>query len=242
MSFSQLAWERSAASVGARAIAEVPFYRGRYAVGLGLSPVPSAELTDRLWSLCPIAHPYSPAREPTLWTGDPADLSAVLRISGTGNTPVLEVRQSLVPWTRLGPRDYAPVLSASAVALDVSALDTRARELAAGRRTVLIAPPDEVADVVRRTARHGPVIHRLTTPSGDIPAVLHDPRVGYFAALAPTCGHWHIPWRRFHVEGGADGLLVTALRRRRPTLVRILVPARGSIGLCPRHRTPVIKA
>ncbi|WP_026422023.1 hypothetical protein [Actinokineospora inagensis] len=245
MGFSHIAWERAAAAVAARAVREVPFYRERHARGLGVAPVPAAELERRLWALCPLSRPYSAQREPTLWTGDPADLAAVLRISGLG-WPVVEVRSALVPWTRLGllgPR-YAPVLSGSAIAVDVSTTDGPAKALAASGVSVLVSPPDDVADVVARIGHRGPVVRSLVKadqPDGH--AVLHDRHLGYFAEWSTDCAQWHVPWRRFHVDAGEGGILVTALRRRRPTLVRVLVDVGlGRVAECPAHGTPVLLA
>ncbi|EWC60231.1 hypothetical protein UO65_4477 [Actinokineospora spheciospongiae] len=242
--FSGPRWAAAADAVADRALREVPFYRERL-VGAGArgGPVPSAELADRLWALCPLASPFTPAREPTLWTGVPGDLAAAVRLAGRWGraTPVVEARRAWVPWTRLTPAGpaYAPVV-VSTPDLDGPA---RARTPA---RPVLVAPPAAVAELTARLDHVGPVVLRLAAAevSGHRgrAAVLFDPHLGYFAGRSPVCGHWHVLWRRFHVAVTGGALVVTALRRRRPTLSRIAVPAGdfARVDLCRRHRTPVL--
>ncbi|GAA3065106.1 hypothetical protein [Actinokineospora globicatena] len=246
MGYSQLTWERAAAAVAARAVREVPFYRERHARGLGLAPVPVAEVAQRLWALCPLSSPHRPAAEPTLWTGDPRDLATGLLVAGVSGASVLEVRSALVPWTRLGalgPR-YAPVLSPSADAVDLSASDGPARAMTAAGETVLVSPPEVATEVAARVGHTGVIVRRLTTATDMIgPAVLHDRHLGYFAARPHGCGSWHVLWRRFHVAAGDGGVLVTALRRRRPTLVRVLVDVGlNRVGVCREHGRPVLQA
>ncbi len=253
MSYSQLAWERAAAGVALRAAREVPFYREQSErAGREIrrpEPVPVAELADRLWALCPISRPYVAAREPTLWTGVPADLAAAVRRTGVRAAAVLEVRSSWVDWTRLGPAGprYAPVLAPDAVVRDQSTADGPARTLAASPRvTALVSPPEHVDDVVKRTGHRGPVVRRLAPAEvagpGDGPAVVFDRRLGYFAALAPGCGRPHVLWQRFHVCAEDGLLVVTALRRTRPTLVRVALDggALTAVAECPRHGEPVL--
>ncbi|RLK54311.1 hypothetical protein [Actinokineospora cianjurensis] len=246
MGYSQLAWERAAAAVGARAVREVPFYRERHARGLGLGPVPVEELERRLWALCPLSRPYRPAAEPTLWTGDPRDLATALLVAGVGGVGVLEVRSAVVPWTRLGalgPR-YAPVLAPSADVVDLSASDGPARAMVASGETVLVSPPEVADEVSARIGHAGMIVRRLTSATDILgPAVLHNRHIGYFAARPHGCARWHILWRRFHVSPGDGGLLVTALRRRRPTLVRVLIDiGLNRVGICREHGRPVLGA
>ncbi|GAA3014139.1 hypothetical protein GCM10010483_68940 [Actinokineospora diospyrosa] len=232
--------------MGARAVREVPFYRERHARGLGLAPVPTAELERRLWALCPLSRPYRATAEPTLWTGDPADLAAAVRGCGAGGGAVVEVRSALVPWERLGPLGprYAAVLAPTATAVEVSASDGPARALVAAGRALLVSPPDVAAAVQSRIGTATTIVRRLSKV-GDpgSPAVLYDRHLGYFAARPTSCGQWHVLWRRFHVSPGETGVLVTALKRRRPTLVRVAVDVGlGRVGECPVHGTPVLQA
>ncbi|MBM7773627.1 hypothetical protein JOD54_003831 [Actinokineospora baliensis] len=246
MGYSQLAWERAAAAVAARALREVPFYRERHARGRGLAPVPTEELEGRLWALCPLSRPYRAMTEPTLWTGDPADLAAAVRGCGAGGGAVVEVRSAVVPWDRLGPLGprYAPVLSPTATAVDVSASDGPARALVAGGRTVLVSAPEDVDAVQGRIGAVTVVVRRLAkVGEPGCLAVLHDRHLGYFATRPTSCGQWHLLWRRFHVAPGDGGVLVTALKRRRPTLVRVAVDVGlRQVAECSVHGTPVLQA
>ena len=241
--FSWSRWAAAADAVADRALREVPFYRERL-VGAGArgGPVPSADLADRLWALCPLSSPFSPADEPTLWTGVPGDLAAGVRLVGRTRpwAPVVEARAAWVPWTRLGPLGpvYAPVV------VSTPDLDGPARALTASR-PVLVAPPGAVPGLTGRLDHVGPVVLRLAAPEagehqGSM-ALLFDRHLGYYAGRSPVCGHWHVLWRRFHVEVDGD-LVVTALRRRRPTLSRVALDAGGFTGVvaCRRHSTPVL--
>lgn len=249
--YSAAAWQRSAADVATRALRDVSFYREQCArSGTGLrvpEPVRSADLESRLWTLCPLSAPYSPNREPSLWTGDPADLAAVLRLAGCPSRAVLEQRSSWVPWTRLavgGPR-YAAVLAADAPGVDaerVAALDEPARRLAAHQDAVLVGDPATAA----RIGFTGTVVPRcsLAEAAGHTggPAVVFDAHLGYFAARPASCAAWHVSWRRFHAEVTDGAVLVTALHRRRPTLVRVIPEdsAFTAVGECAEHGTPIL--
>ncbi|WP_018684950.1 hypothetical protein [Actinokineospora enzanensis] len=55
------------------------------------------------------------------------------------------------------------------------------------------------------------------------------------------CGHWHLDDDQVHVRETPIGLACTLLRQHSPRLVDIVPDgADGTIGSCPRHRTPVI--
>ncbi|GAA4628243.1 hypothetical protein GCM10023196_043750 [Actinoallomurus vinaceus] len=51
--------------------------------------------------------------------------------------------------------------------------------------------------------------------------LVHDPRLGDFAATAPSCGRPHLLWRRYHA-GTEDGALLINALRRRPVLCSVV--------------------
>ncbi|TDP93894.1 hypothetical protein [Labedaea rhizosphaerae] len=230
-----------------RARDTVPFYRERCPVGGLAGPVRSAELAGRLHLLTPFARPFDPAEEPTLWTGVPADLGAALRtaIGASRRTPVIEGRRSWVHWQTLG-RAGAPYAAVLTGAVPHTDLDERARLLAADGRAVLVAGPTELAEVGTRIGHRGPVVARVSAEQAQHwrggAAVVFDRHLGYYAALG-GCARWHLSWRRFHAVVGREGLQVTALRRTRPTLVRVIPehPGFRAVTWCPAHGTPVLQ-
>jgi hypothetical protein len=249
----------------------VPFYREQWATaGRQLSepvPVLASNLCQELFRLCPLRSPWDPRREPTLWTGELAGLTAALSAAGLPprRTPVLEVRASAVDWTRFG-RTGAPygfLLSRDA---DVAGEGTRmALQLGAMKltvdhgRAVVVGPRDEVPQILRAVeAALAPVtvrwsvVHRMTlaeaAAAGDVahaePAIVHDPFLGYIGARSPQCGEVHVLWERIHVKASPDGLVYTRLRGRRPTLVNVLPvdPGFAAVHRCSVHGTPVLAA
>jgi hypothetical protein len=71
----------------------------------------------------------------------------------------------------------------------------------------------------------------------------HDPCLGYFAVRVPACGRVHLLWRRYHARTGDGSVMVTALRRRRPTLVNVIPAGPGctTLRFCPEHASPLIE-
>src|SRR5262249_20290824 len=82
-------------------------------------PTPAPQLPDPPYSLCALAHPWHPDREPPLWTLVPGSLRRALRMAGCGRTGVvLEYRPALLDRTRLAPwRPYRVLLSPAAVVI-----------------------------------------------------------------------------------------------------------------------------
>jgi hypothetical protein len=75
----------------------------------------------------------------------------------------------------------------------------------------------------------------LSGGSRDVGALLD------FASLGETlsCDRWHLNWTRVYVRETPMGLAFSLLRQRSPRLVDIVLTP-GSLGLCPRHGTPVV--
>jgi hypothetical protein len=244
--------DRSASSyrrVAARAFRRVPFYREQWAVaGRTLEdpePVPADALTDQLFRLCPLGRPWRPGAEPSLWIEDRTALRQAVRMVSDVRT-VLEVRSSFLDRTSLGRGvRYAVVLPPGADTVDEErrrTLNRRAETLPGG--SVLIGSPRELAAVGDEIA--GAPVPRLSLRAaldGDAVALVHDRRLGYYAARRPSCGRLHLLWRRFHLRLDDEGTpMITDLHRTRPTLVNI-VPAGAppiSAGHCPDHDGPVL--
>jgi hypothetical protein len=263
------AWAALARRVERRAVAEVPYYRERWAAAGGgpvtPAPVSIVDLTGQLERLCPLARPWRPSREPSLWGGSTGALRTALGLAGVldRRVPVLEVRRSLLDRHRLGPggppfgvllADEADVVSPARRA----ALELPAAALAgqAGHALVVATPGQLPAALawVRAALDDGDLpltgVPRLTaraaatTPAEpDRPALLHDPQLGYFGAAVPACGAYHLDWVRYHARPTTDGgLALTALGQRRPTLLAVLPgePGFTAVARCPRHRSPTL--
>jgi hypothetical protein len=263
MGFRPGRWDALARLAQRRAVAEVPYYRERWAAGGGPGPVPVGDLAGQLERLCPLARPWRPDREPSLWGGRPGALRTALALGGLleAAVPVLEVRRSLVDRQRLGPggpayavllaedADVASPARRAALAVPAAALAARAG------RAVLVGPAGQLPAAVARLRQAldddgFPVteVPRLTAgaaaaaPAGDGPALLHDPYLGYFGAAVPSCGGYHLDWARYHARPAGGGLALTALRQRRPTLVAVtpVEPGFTAVARCRRHRSPVL--
>ncbi|HVQ93820.1 MAG TPA: hypothetical protein VMU51_22470 [Mycobacteriales bacterium] len=295
-------WDVLARRAERRAVATVPYYRERWAFGPdpGCSgrpcrpaPVPAGELADQLERLCPLARPWRPDREPSLWIGRPGPLRTALALAGLlapglpkparppsgaiapgspapgppgpgvpgPGVPVLEVRRALVDWCRLGPvgPPYAVLLAEDAEVASAArhaALTVPAAALAVrAGRALLVGPPEQLPAAASRLRQalddsRLPLlaVHRCTAaaaaagPAPDRPALLHDPYLGYFGAAVPSCGEYHLDWTRFHARAAPGGVALTALHRRRPTLVAVqpAEPGFTAVTRCARHRSPVL--
>jgi hypothetical protein len=262
--FSARAWEETFRRVVTRAFHEVPFYREQWAVAGRVLPEPepvqSRELIDQLFRLCPLSRPFRPAREPSLWTGELRGLRAAAQLT-TGaprGTLLLEVREAMLDRRMGGPR-YGVVLPPGARTAGEGrrcALNRIAATLAArAGRALVVGSPQELAEVLPelRAAAGRPAgleligVPRMTLGQAvrerQAPMLAHDPCLGYVAARVPTCGRIHLLWREFHARADGGAVTVTALRRRRPTLVNV-IPAdstRLTRRICPEHRSPVIE-
>jgi hypothetical protein len=262
-------WAALAGRVERRAVAEVPYYRERWAAAGGGAPALAAvsivDLAGQVERLCPLARPWRPDREPALWGGGLGALRTALALTGGLDTgvPVLEVRRSLVEARRLGPGGGPPYAVLLADDADVAsparraALEIPAAALAAQAGAALVVgPPGQLPAAMARLRQavddpHLPIleVHRLTaqaaasTPAElDRLVVLHDPYLGYFGAAVPSCGAYHLDWTRYHARPAAGGLALTALWQRRPTLVAVtpVEPGFTAVARCPRHRSPIL--
>lgn len=258
-------WEAARRRAVRTAFLRVPFYREQAVVAGRVPPEPEpvavADLAGELYRLCPLGRQWEPGREPPLWGSRRAGLRRALAMAGVldRRAAVLEVRPALVEARRLRPAGpaYAPVLAPGADTGGAdrwAELDRRPAGLAASAgRVVLVGPPGEAEAVLARLglgeAGDGvEVVHRLApadVPAGPgrAPVVVTDPLLGDVGARRPGCGLVHLDWRRWHARAGDDGLVLTALARRRPTIVGVVVPAPGvAVTRCPRHGTPVLAA
>jgi hypothetical protein len=248
-----------------RAFAEVTFYREQWAMADSPldDPVPTAvtDLPDPPHTLTPFARPWSPAREPSVWTPDPAALAAALRLAGCGGrgrATVLEVRDALLDQHRLpgrfGGPAYGVLLSASAIVADTARAEERnvktlAQAAARGRVWVVGAPADlsalpGLADGRLDTVHRVPVSFvEHPADGGERPVVLHDPVLGYVGARVPDCGRFHVDWQRVHVRERAGVVTFSLLGRRRPTLLEMCPSGvdRLRVAICARHATPVLE-
>jgi hypothetical protein len=231
-----------------RAFGTVLFYREQWAVSGAVEPVPTpvAELPDPPHSLCAFARPWSPDREPSLWTGELWPLARALRMAGCGRwSPVLELRPALLDRTRLRPwRAYHVVLSPSAVVASpehLARLNASAWERAAAW---VVGGADELASLPGRPGLR-PVlrlpVRSAADPAPDAPAVLFEPRLGYLGAVCPRCGRFHLD-RHVYARERSDVVTLSLLGRRRLTLLDVVPPAAGSVRVdrCPRHGTQTL--
>jgi hypothetical protein len=267
--YSRHAGERAYRTAVARAFATVPHYREMWAGARATSdepaPLPASDLDDLLPRLYPFAAPHLSSRDVVPWLGEPGELYDALRLTGVhrSDRPLFEVRPALLDWHRLGPRRgrYSVVLCANAEMADPRLRSVGVRAFRDAREPGLLGDPEQVEEVrqghtgavrvfLRRTLgdlreRTEPFAREPHDRAPDSPAeVLWDARLGYLGARHRKCGRVHVNWRRIHVRPHATGLLFTALRRTRPTLVNVAL--RDTAGLmpelCPRHGTPVLTA
>jgi hypothetical protein len=267
LAFRQDRWDARHRLACARAFREVPFYREQWAsAGRELPeplPVTAGELQQELFRLCPLRSQWDPRREPTLWTGESGALADALTLADPDQRrmPVLEVREAAVDWTQIGNHraPYAFLLRPDA---DVGgdgrrlALQLAALKLAVDHgRVIVVGSSAELAELLPELDRAlAPVVvgwspvHRVTlmqaasTSDAGVPAVLHDPFLGYIAARVRDCGEFHLLWDRVHAKLSPSGLLFTRLRGRRPMLVNVIPVESGfsEVRCCPSHRTPVL--
>lgn len=247
------------------AFARVTFYREQWAAaGRVLAepePTPVGAVPQPPHSLCPFSRPWLAEREPSLWTPTLRPLARALRMAGCrGRRPVLEVRESLLDRTRLpaphrlrpGSAPYRVLLSGTAIvasdqqraALNQEALSV----LAPAGAGWVVAGTDELAAVAEgRDPRLAPVLRLPVAAAADGPppagpAVLYEPMLGYLGALVPECRRFHLDSPRVYARG-RDGVVTFSLPgSRRPVLLDLVPPGadRVAVGLCPRHRTPVL--
>lgn len=241
-----------------RAFAQVTFYREQCAAAGRLLtepvPTPADALPQPPHTLCPFAQPWSPEREPSLWTPTLRPLARALWLAGCRERlPVLEVRQALLDRDRLPrrhrlrPTAYRVLLSPTAVvSADAHRAALNQHALAVGAAWV-VGSPDELAAAVPAGDRFRPV-HRLPvaavtgTAATDVPVVLYEPMLGYLGARVPQCRQFHLDAPRVYARE-RDGTVSFSLpRSRRPTMLDI-VPAgadRVTVQPCPRHGTPTL--
>jgi hypothetical protein len=258
---SPSAWERSHRAAVEQAFATVPHYREMWAeAGIRLpepKPTCGADLDSLLAGLYPFTEPYEPRREAPPWLGEPAELFEALQSTGgyRGERPLFEVRDALLDWDRIGPRAgrhrYEVVLSADAEVADPALREASVRAFVAAREPALLGSSAQIADLsvaVHDAVSKAQIFVRTSLTdlgrTGDEATVLHDARLGYLGARHQECGQAHLNWRRLYVRQSPNGPLFTMLRRRRPTLVNVVVPgtAHLSAGQCPVHGSPILTA
>lgn len=251
-----------------RAFATVTFYREQWAVaGRVLAepvPTPADALPDPPHTLCPFARPWTPDREPSLWTPSLRALGRALRMAGCHERlPVLEVREALLDQIRirrhpLQPRPDYPAYRVLLSPTSIVASPARRAELdqealhaaAAGGGGWLVGGPPELAAVPELAGVRLRPVHRLPVaatadhPATDVPTVLHEPRLGYLGAFVPECRRFHLDGRRVYARDRAGTVALSLPYSRRPTLLDIVPPGaeRVTVGRCERHRTPVLRA
>jgi hypothetical protein len=231
-----------------RAFGTVLFYREQWAVAGVAEPVPTpvAELPDPPHSLCAFTRPWSPDREPSLWTGEPWPLARALRMAGCGwRRPVLELRPALLDRTRLPPwRGYHVLLSPSALVASPAHREALNAAALAGTGGWLVGAPDELASLPAHPGLR-PVLRlpvgAAAAPAPDGPAVLFEPRVGYLGAVHPRCRRFHLD-RHVYARERSGLVTLSLLGRRRLTLLDIVPPAADTVRLdrCRRHGTTVV--
>jgi hypothetical protein len=204
--------------------------------------------------LCPFGRAWSADREPSLWTGDPAALAAVLRLAGCAG-PVLEVGPALLDRARLPARGLRPgqrfgvLLAATATVASAEHRAALNRSTAAAvrrGRVLAVASADELAALPELADLPLSIVERrgldtATAPSPG-PVVVHDRRVGYLAARVPSCGAVHVDQPRVHARQRGPVVTFSLPGRRRPTLLDIVPPGAGAVrlGTCDLHATAVL--
>jgi hypothetical protein len=229
-----------------RAFGTVLFYREQWAVSGVDEPVPTpvSELPDPPHSLCRFARPWSPDREPSLWTGELWPFARALRMAGCGRwRPVLELRPALLDRTRLW-RAYRVVLSPSAVVASPARRDLLNESALAGRTGWVVGGAAELAGLPARAGLR-PVLRlpvsAAADPPPDGPAVLFEPRLGYLGAVRPGCRRFHLD-RQVYARERSGVVTLSLLGRRRLTLLDMVPPGAGSVRVerCPEHGVPVL--
>jgi hypothetical protein len=267
--FDPSTWERRRRRRVDRAFAEVLLYREQWAVAGRVLDEPTrvraADLAEELYRLCPIARPWNPTREPSLWIGSPSQLRDVLTLAEVldpdrPDRPVLEVRQAVVDWPRLGRwgPPYAALLGPTAPVADEArrralALPAWTLALAHGGAIVVGSTDERAAFRAEAQAVLGGIDLRwdevdraslaaAAESSEPGPLVVQDPYLGYLAARLPSCGRVHLLWSDVHCRETPGGLVFTRLRTSRPTLVNIIPvdPGFTRVAHCPTHGTPIL--
>lgn len=256
---------RAYTAAAKRAFDTVPYYREAWAGrGPGAEPVPLPDVDRLLPLLYPLAASRSSGGETPPWLGEPGELYDALTLTGAyrADRHLFEVRRALLDWTRIGPRGarYTAVLAADAEVADPEVRLAGVAAFRAAPPPALLGSPGQVEEFLAEAGHPGPVqvftrrslaelsrppapaLSRPPAPAG--PELLYDERLGYVGARRPDCGHAHLSWRRFHVRAGKPGLLFTALRRSRPTLVDVVPDGAAELeaGHCPVHGTPILVA
>ncbi|MEU6999085.1 hypothetical protein [Nonomuraea sp. NPDC046570] len=235
--FRPRAWETAYRRRRRRALTEVPYYREH-----GVRPTPIAELLPELYRLCPLARPWRPEREPSLWIGDPGPLRDALVSAGLlrRGLPVLEVREALVDWRRVGPAPYATVLAPDAdtggPARRPGLLQAPAELASAAGGALLVGG---AAELDRLEPELGVPVTRVTRSGGAGGLLLYDRWLGYLGTWREECAAYHLNWRRFHARRTPGGVSLTALDRRRPTLVDVLAGL-PTMVVCAAHGRPAV--
>lgn len=255
-----------------RAFARVTFYRDQCATAgrLLAAPVPTplAALPQPPHTLCPFARPWSPGREPSLWTPTLLPLSRALVLAGCrGRWPVLEVRESLLdhqrlprfawwPWPPRRPA-YRVLLSATAVVASEAhraAVNRHACTVADRSGGLVVGAPAELTELVGTDLARLRPVHRLRvadfvhmapgqeTDPDAAPAVLYEPMLGYLGARVLGCGAFHIDRPRVYARTRGQVVSFSLPGSRRPTLLDIVPPGADlvTLGRCPRHGAPVL--
>jgi hypothetical protein len=249
-----------------RAFAQVTFYREQCAAAGQMLAEPTPTLADRLpqppHTLCPFARPWSPEREPSLWTPALHPLARALRMAGCyDGAPVLEVRDALLDYVRL-PRlhpfgsaiAYQVLLSPTAiVASDARRTELNREALALAESAGVgwvVGHPDELAATPEALNEHLRPVHRLPVSAVaaaatiEVPTLLYEPMLGYLGALVPQCRQFHLDIPRVYARERDGSVSISLPRSRRPTLLDI-VP-RGAdlvmVDRCARHGAPTLTA
>ena len=233
------------------ALSTVPLYRERSAPWQPpAEPLTAEDLELNEYRICPFSRPWNPRREPSLWTGRPEGLSEVLRTTRALRAvrTVLEFREALVDWPRLGLVGYGTLLSDRArVRSDRWRLYHNLGVLDGARGPVAIVGGSVDLESLRSGMSAGPtapITWLACRALGDGPgtelALVRDRHLGYVAARDPRCGAVHVNWRSYYVRPIDGGLVWTDLRRSRPTLVDVYAGPGWKLATCPEHRVPAL--
>ena len=243
-----------------QAFATVPHYREAWvAAGRPVSDVDPLRATDidrHLVRLYPLAEPWLGPGDQPPFVDRPSDISAALEDTGhVDGDHIVDLRTSLLDWQSVGRSPYtAAVVPDPADALTGRHLRVRLAE--AGRMTLLgdaemlaahrdrVGAEHLVNAVVERRALSAFADGAEQAPAVGEAALLHDPYLGYVAHHYGACGSWHVLEELVDARSGSEGLELTGLARRRPTLIRIL-PEGGralTVGRCSHGKTTLGRA